>query len=138
MKITAKWAKNMEFEGIDEHGHKITIDAKKSNGGQENGPNPKELLLMGLAGCTGMDVVSILNKMKQPLQGLSVDVSANQTKEDPIVFDNILITYKFSGDLDPDKVSHAVTLSKDKYCGVGAMLGKTAKIEIKIDIEGKK
>jgi putative redox protein len=97
------------------------------------GSSPKQLLLAGLAGCTGIDVVDMLKKMRVTFDEFSLTVTANQTTEHPKVYDYIKIVYQFKGaDLDKLKIEKAVKLSKEKYCGVSAMLVKAAKIEFQI------
>lgn len=117
------------------NGHQITIDADVSSGGQNQGPRPKVLLLAGLGGCTGMDVISILEKMKIVPEKFWMDITAELTDEHPKVYNQIKIVYYFKGDNLPyDKLEKAVNLSKDRYCGVSAMLSKTAEITIEIKI----
>ncbi len=114
---------------VDLQGHKFKIDADEKFGGKDLGPRPKALLLSGLAGCTGMDVASILEKMKMHYDSFAVEVDATQTDEHPKVYKEIKIRYVFTGsELDRDKVQKAVDLSLTKYCGVTAMLSKTANV----------
>lgn len=122
----------MGFEAaINEH--TVRMDTKPSAGGSYSAPTPKELVLTGLCGCTGMDVVWILNKMRLKLGGLAVDAEASQSEGEPSVFDRIKLIYKFSGEnLPADKVKQAVELSQTKYCGVSAMIAKTARIDYEI------
>ena len=103
---------------------------------KDRGPRPKALLLSGLAGCTGMDVRSILGKMKMPFDSFSVEVDAETNDEHPIVYTRILLRYIFTGqELDRGKIQKAVRLSTEKYCGVHAMLGKSATIDYEIITE---
>lgn len=128
------WQSNMAFEASI-NGHKIMIDADTSGGGQDLGPRPKILLLAGLGGCTGMDVVSILAKMKVVPDKFWMEISAEMSDEHPKVYNQIKLVYCFKGsDLPMDKLEKAVNLSKDKYCGVSAMLSKTAEMLIEIKI----
>jgi putative redox protein len=128
----AENSEDLSFD-VEVQGHKFVVDADSSAGGKDRGPRPKALLLSGLAGCTGMDVASILGKMKMPYDSFAVEVDADQTDEHPKVYDKIRIRYVFTGDeLDRKKIEKAVNLSQDKYCGVTAMLGKTAEIEFEI------
>lgn len=118
---------------VELQGHHFTVDADSSVGGQDRGPRPKALLLSGLAGCTGMDVASILGKMKMPYDSFAVEVDAHTTQEHPKIYDEIRMRYVFTGsDLDEKKIQKAVTLSQDKYCGVNAMLSKSAEISYEI------
>ncbi len=135
MEATVTWTSGMAFEA-EQEGLRIPIDVPGADG-TSRGVRPKGLLLAGLGGCTGMDVVSILEKMRVPFEGLSVDVSADQSEDHPKVFTAIRVTYRFRGrDLPMDKLERAVQLSQEKYCGVSAMLGKTAAITTEIVVEG--
>ena len=130
MKIATTWKKNHEFESRqDQNTIKLDGDKKKGFG-------PKALLLAGLAGCSGIDVVDILKKMKVEFSDFTIDAEAEQTEEHPKVFKDILITYriKTAGDNEM-KVKKAIELSLDKYCGVSAMLKKNSDIDYKIVIE---
>lgn len=134
-KTEVKWTGGMSFEAtLGEH--KIIIDADESVGGENKGPKPKPLMLVALAGCTGMDVVSMLKKMKVELDGFNVNVEANLTEDHPKYFDEFFIHYTFKGkDLPLAKLEKAVNLSQEKYCGVSEMYSKFAKIDYKITIE---
>ena len=122
--INLGWKKGMAFQA-DLYGHKITVDTDKSNGGQDLGPRPKALVLVALAGCTGMDVVSILNKMRVELIDLNIKVEGEVTEEHPKHFSSMHITYEFWGqDLPLEKLEKAVSMSDEKYCGVSATLKK--------------
>lgn len=130
------WKSNMAFEATV-NGHSITMDVDQSGGGQDLGPRPKILLLAGLGGCTGMDVVSILAKMKVFPAKFWMEISAELTDEHPKVYNHIKLAYCFEGaDLEYDKIAKAVSVSKEKYCGVSAMLSKTAEIDVEIKILG--
>lgn len=118
---------------VELQGHRFAVDADEQFGGKDRGPRPKALLLAGLAGCTGMDVASILGKMKMPYDSFAIEVDASQTDEHPKVYKEISIRYIFTGtELDRDKVQKAVDLSLEKYCGVTAMLSKTAQVRHEI------
>ena len=122
----------MAFD-VELHGHKLTVDADPAFGGADYGPRPKALMLSALAGCTGMDVVSILNKMKMPFDSFSLEVDADQSDEHPKVYTRVLVRYIFAGaELDRSKIERAVNLSLDKYCGVANTLKHTAKIDYEI------
>jgi putative redox protein len=128
------WQSNMAFEASI-NGHQIMIDADESSGGKNQGPRPKILLLAGLGGCTGMDVISILGKMKVVPEKFWMDITADLTDEHPKVFKQIKLIYYFKGDNLPlDKLEKAVNLSKDRYCGVSAILSKSAEMQIEIKI----
>jgi len=126
--INCTWTGKMSFEA-EADGHIIPLDAEEANGGENKGPRPKILLLVGLAGCTGMDVIAILQKMKVDVKDYKMSVKGNTVEEHPKVYENIHITYEFWGsELPLDKIEKAVGLSKERYCAVNAMLGKSAKI----------
>lgn len=113
--------------------HICTFDADPEFGGKNYGPPPKPLLLSALGGCTGMDVVSILRKMKMPFDSFSVDVAGEMTQEHPKIYSKIRITYSFSGSsLDDGKIDKAINLSLDKYCGVAAMLRNSTEITYQV------
>lgn len=115
--------------------HQIVLDAKSEVGGQNLGPTPKPLVLVALAGCTGMDVVSLLKKMRQEYDSFQIAVTAEMTEEHPKYYHKIHVDYLFKGsDLDADKVKKAVDLSQDKYCGVSHMLKAIAELTYDISI----
>lgn len=134
-KISANLTGNMGFRMIlDEH--EFITDAPLAIGGNDQGPRPKQLLLAGLIGCTGIDVMSILKKMKVKVEDLSIEVTADQTKEHPKVYENIHLIYRFKGkNLSFNNIQKAVSLSQEKYCGVTAMLEKATPITYEILIE---
>ncbi len=125
---------DMSFEvGVD--GHKFVIDAIPEVGGKDRGPRPKPLVLAALGGCTSMDVISILKKMRVELDYFNVAVAAEMTDEHPKYYNKIHLTYEFKGkDLPMDKLEKAINLSQERYCGVTAMLDKVAKITYEIKI----
>lgn len=134
-KVKGSLKGNMAFE-MKLDGHNIITDASNSIGGNDLGARPKKLLLAGLIGCTGIDVMSILKKMKVELEDLIIEVEADNTEEHPIVYENIHLTYRFKGKNLPEKnIKKAVTLSQEKYCGVSAMLQKATPVTYDIIIE---
>lgn len=111
----------MSFE-TEINGHKIRIDADTDVGGEDSGPRPKPFMLAALGGCTGMDVISILKKMRVEVKNLNVMVEGDLTEEHPRRFYKMHIIYEIEGDNLPlDKVKKAVSLSEERYCGVSAM-----------------
>lgn len=127
MEITVEWRPPKRFEGTTESGARMVMDARVDAGGGGAGPSPMETVLGALAGCTGIDVVGILEKMRAGLEGLTIDVSAERGSEHPRVFTKIHLRYTVWGKgLARDQVERAVTLSKEKYCSVSAMLSRTA------------
>ena len=136
MKIQSKQIEGMTFAALAESGHWTVMDSDAELGGRAGATKPLELVLMGLAGCTGMDVVSILKKMRVDYQNLTIDVEAERAGEHPKVFTAITVVYRFRGqNLDTAKLQRAVDLSAEKYCAVSAMLGKTAQITHRIEVE---
>ena len=130
-----KWKGKMLFEGISPSGHSILMDAKPEVGGEDKGPQPMEVLLLALGGCTGMDVISILNKMRQKVKEFKIKIHFKRAKEHPKVYTEINLLYEFKGEnLEYEKVKKAVDLSQNKYCSISAMLRKTAKINYEIKI----
>jgi putative redox protein len=118
------------------NGFNIKMDAVEAVGGKNQGPRPKPMLLVSLGGCTGMDVVSILNKMRVKVDDFRMEIDAEQTDEHPKYYHTINLKYIFKGDnLPMDKLEKAVNLSQERYCGVSAMLGKAAKVNTKIVVE---
>jgi len=131
------WKKNYTFD-VDLDNHKFVIDASKENGGDDNGPRPKGLLLSALAGCTGMDVVSILEKMRHKNFSFQLKVTADNESDHPMVYKNVVLSYILEGeDLKPENVKKAVHLSEEKYCAVSAMLKKAFDIKIQIFVNGE-
>ncbi|MCB5250617.1 MAG: OsmC family protein [Candidatus Cloacimonadales bacterium] len=116
--------------------HTFMLDVDKENGGDDRGPRPKGLVLSALAACTGMDVVSILDKMKFKNYNFDLKVTADTEETHPKVFKDVELSYIFEGDLKPDSVKKAISLSKDKYCAVSAMLQKAVDIKVKIFLNG--
>lgn len=135
MKTTIRWAGEASFEAETGSGHKIIMDGAQKYGGQNKGPRPMEMLLVGLGGCTSFDVVLILKRSRQDIRGCVVEITAERAKTDPKVFTKIHIKFVITGNnLDPAKVERAVKLSEEKYCSASIMLGKTAEITHEIEI----
>lgn len=131
--IECTWNEGMNFETkIGEYS--IQIDAHESVGGSNKGPTPKPFMLAALAGCTSMDVVSLLRKMRQKFTWYNIKIEANLTDEHPKYYDIVTLVYEFkeSDGLDHTKVEKAVTMSQEKYCGVAHMFSKFAKLDYKI------
>ncbi|MEO5682258.1 MAG: OsmC family protein [Chitinophagaceae bacterium] len=135
MKTITYWKAGFAFDSQFKQ-NSIALDDANASGRDDSGFSPKALLLSGLAGCTGIDIISILDKMKAPYQSIRIETEAAQTEEHPRVFKDISITYyiKIPADYE-DKVKRAVDLSLEKYCGVAAMLRKHCAIHAKVIIE---
>ena len=135
MKARAKWVEGMAFLGEAGSGHAVIMDGAPEYGGRNIGIRPMEMLLIGLAGCTGFDVVQILKKGREAVTGCEVEVEAERATEDPKVFTKIHIAYRVSGrGLSQAKAERAVTLSKEKYCSASIMLGATAEMTTSLTV----
>ena len=124
------WDKKMAFHASSDSGFRLNLDTVLEQGGDESGFRPLELLLIGLAGCTAMDVISILLKKRQDVTGFEVHAHADRAQEHPKVFTTVTIEYILTGhNIDPAAVDRAVELSEKKYCPAQAMLEKAVRIE---------
>jgi putative redox protein len=129
-KITTHWKGNMLFESDNPSGHKVLMDTSEENGGTNSGLGPKAMMLSSLAGCSGLDVVSILAKMKTEVDDFKMEVEGLLTDEHPKYYHTVTVDYHFYGnDLDETKINKAVNLSVEKYCGVMEMFRKFAKVK---------
>ena len=127
MTVQSKLATGMRFEVEAGSGHHVTLDAAKHDGGHDEGFRPMELLLVGLAGCTGMDVISVLRKKREPVTSYEVHVRGVRAEDHPMVFVEITVEHIVTGhQIQPEAVARAIALSEGRYCGAGAMLGKVA------------
>lgn len=125
------WKGKMSFEGVGDSGFVQKIDADVSVGGENSGSRPMELIAMGLAGCTGMDVISILQKKKQPVKDFRVNFHAERATEHPKVFTQAVIEYQVAGrEVDEAALLRAIELSTEKYCPAQAMLGKAFPMQL--------
>jgi putative redox protein len=132
--INVNWAGGMSFSSVI-NGHKIVVDAKEEFGGQDKGPRPKALMMLALAGCTGMDVVSLLQKMRVELEDFNVRIESELTDEHPKHYTKMNIVYEFKGkNLDVEKLKKAIDMSQDKYCGVSASYKKAMEVTYEIKI----
>jgi putative redox protein len=133
--INVKWKDAMSFES-EIMGHKIMMDADPEFGGKKKGPRPKLLLLVALAGCTGIDVVSLLKKMKVEFSELNIKVDGDTSDEHPKKFTRITITYEVTGkNIDRNKVEKAVIMSQEKYCSISATLRDSVNIDYIVNIK---
>ena len=132
--VKVSWLENMAFKA-EINGHEIILDAAEQVGGENRGPRPKPLMLTALAGCTGMDVVSILKKMRVELDDFNVIVEGDLTEEHPKQFSKMHVIYEFKGkDLPLEKLKKAVSLSEERYCGVNALYKKVIEVTSEIKI----
>jgi putative redox protein len=125
----AAWIDNHRFVAEASSGHSVVVDGDKITAS-----TPMEFVLIGLCGCTGYDVASILSKKREPFTSLEVRASAERAPEPPTVYTEIKLVYKVGGKVSQKAVEDAVRLSKEKYCSVSAMLEKTAKITVEIEL----
>ncbi|MEN8248401.1 MAG: OsmC family protein [Bacteroidota bacterium] len=133
--IITKHTGGMAFDTIMD-GHNITVDADPNFGGKDSGPKPKPMVLLALSGCTGMDVVSLLNKMRVEYADFEVKIDGELTDEHPKYYHKIHIAYSIK--TKPEyhaKIEKAVNLSQDRYCGVSFMLAKSSEITHEIDFQ---
>lgn len=132
-----RWTGKRQFVSTDGAGHSVIMDAKPEFRGEGSGVRPMELLLHGLAGCTGMDVISVLEKKRQDVRGLEINVTAHQrTEEFPKIYTTIELEYVVSGfDVNPQAVARAIELSEEKYCSVRGMLGPQVELKASYRVE---
>ena len=132
--IDLEWLENMTFQ-TEVNGHNIKIDVGEEFGGNNTGPSPKPLMLVALAGCTGMDVVTILKKMRVQYDSLNIVVEANLRDEQPRYYDSMRVIFKFKGsELPMDKLQRAVQLSEEQYCGVSALYKMAIPVTFEIKV----
>jgi putative redox protein len=125
MDAVVKLDRGMRFTGSANTGFEVVVDSDTSVGGDNTGPRPMELILIGLCGCTAMDVISILRKKRQSVSKLEVKAHANRADTHPKVFTDIMLEYFVAGrNVDPKAVERAIQLSADRYCPAQAMLGQ--------------
>ncbi len=138
METTIKWTGKMAFSGATPSGHEIKMDAAEEIGGENSGARPTELLLNAVAGCTGIDIISILQKMRLEPTSFEMQVKGERADDHPKRFTAIHIHYALEGELPDDKVVRAIQLSKDKYCSVSHSLNANITVSYSINgVEGK-
>lgn len=130
MQAKVAWKQEMLFDGLSHSNHTLPLDGDPAH---QHGASPMEIVLMGLCGCTAIDVISILRKKREPFTGLTVSADAEQSTEPPKVFTRIKLIYRVSGAVSQKAMEDAVHLSETRYCSVAAMLAKTATIEYTIE-----
>ena len=135
--VKVSWQEQMTFEA-DVNGHKITLDANEEFGGRNLGPTPKPLMMVSLAGCTGLDVIAMLKKMRVDVKDFDVRVEGDLTEEHPKHFYKMHVIYEFWGkDLPMDKLEKAVSLSEERYCGVSASYRKAMELTSEIIVHNE-
>lgn len=131
------WEGGLAFTAATPEGHEVRLDASVTAGGGATGPRPMELCLLALGGCTSMDVVSILQKMRQPVAAMEVALEGDRAAEHPRIMTDIRILFRLTGEgLEAAKVEKAIRLSAERYCGVGNMLNKAARLRYAYEING--
>ncbi|BCY27594.1 OsmC family protein [Flavobacterium okayamense] len=131
--VTTTWKGKMQFESTNPSGETFLINAAAEHGGEGAGLRPKAMMLSALAGCSGLDVASLIEKMKLEVTDFKIETIANLTEEHPKVYDAVTVEYHFYGNnLNEAKLQRAVDLSVEKYCGVMEMFRQFAKIDIKV------
>ncbi len=130
LKLTTVEGSGRQFVAETKSGHTVVMDDAQG----QTGPKPIELALLALGGCTAFDVIGILRKMRQAVTGYDVEVRAEQREEPPNYFTRVEIKHRLCGQIDPEAVRRAIKLSETKYCSVGAMISKTAKIDSTFEI----
>ncbi|MEN2983429.1 MAG: OsmC family protein [Dictyoglomaceae bacterium] len=129
METKIVWNGNMKFTGTTPSNFSIIMDASPDHGGENQGPRPMELILVALGGCTGMDVISILQKMKEKVETFEIKISAERAEEHPKVYKKVHLEYIFKGEnLKEENIKKAIELSQTKYCSVSAILRGTAEV----------
>lgn len=135
MKAAVQWKENMTFVGTPDSGFSVQMDADSSFGGTNHGVRPMEMIALGLAGCTGMDVISILQKKRQQVTQFEVRVNAPRSAEHPKVFTSVLITYIVTGrNVHESALLRSIELSITKYCPVQYMLAQVIPMELHYEI----
>ena len=129
MKAEVKWLGGRAFEGTPDSGHSVIMDSSPDFGGEDRGVRPMEMMMLGMGGCTSIDVMNILEKSRQDVTACVVEISAERAETEPKVFVRMHVHFKVTGrNLDAQRVQRAISLSAEKYCSASIMLGKTAEI----------
>ena len=134
MEASIKWIKEYGFLAKSASGHALLMDAPVASGGNNLGPSPMEVVLLGAAGCMSYDIVNIVRKSRHDIRECSAQLIAEQAPEVPRVFTKIEFKFTLEGNLTREQVQKAIDLSAEKYCSVSIMLGKTADISFSFEI----
>lgn len=130
-----KWVEGLKFVGTDHGGHSIVMDSPAKAGGDDSAVAPGELVLVGLGGCTGVDVVNILKKMRVPFRDVKIEIEAEPVETHPKIYRWVKIIYRFFGVADKSKAKRAVELSHEKFCSLAVILSKSAEVSYEIIFE---
>ncbi|WP_371367316.1 Protein YhfA [Sporomusa rhizae] len=136
MKINAVWEGQHKFVATGETGFSVLMDTGVTDGGEGKGPKPLELPLMGLAGCSGVDVVAILKKMREPMKSLKIEIDSERNPIEPKRFTSIRLLFQVEGEVKPTSLEKAIRLSLEKYCSVSNSLN--AKITYAYEVNGQR
>jgi len=134
-KATLTWIEDMQVVAQADSGHAIIMDAAEEHGGQDKGSRPMEVVLMGLLGCTGMDVISLLQKKRQPVQGLKIFATGERSAEHPKRFVKIHLEYVAYGDVAVEALARSIQLSEEKYCSAIATVRGTVELTSSYRVE---
>jgi putative redox protein len=134
MAYRVEWKNDMLFEGTTPNGHKVLMDTIKEHGGNDSAAAPMQLVLIALGGCTGMDVIAILRKMKDLPKSFYMEIDSERAPEHPKVYKKTRIKYVFVGDVKEENVKRAIELSQTKYCSVSAILRGVGEVEYSYEI----
>lgn len=134
MKVTVNWEGKRKFSAMGESGYSAVMDASVEAGGEGKGIKPTEMVLMGLAGCSGIDIVMILEKMRETVDSFATEVDGIRAETEPRRFTEIALTFRLTGEMKPANVERAIHLSLDKYCSVSNSLN--AKLTFAYEING--
>ena len=135
MSLKIKWNEKMKFTAYTPSGHKVELDSSPTSGGEDTAARPMELMLVSLAGCTSMDVISILDKMKASPEKFNVEIEYKRAPEHPKIYTHIHLRYMFKNAPSPKKAQKAVELSQNKYCSASAMLKKVTNLTYELIFE---
>jgi len=135
MAYRVEWKNDMLFEGTTPNGHKVLMDTVKEHGGNDSAAAPMQLVLIALGGCTGMDVIAILRKMKDLPKSFYMEIDSERAPEHPKVYKKTRIKYVFVGDVKEENVKRAIELSQTKYCSVSAILRGVGEVEYSYEIK---
>lgn len=135
MRASVKWLGGRAFEGTPASGHTVIMDSSPDFGGEDKGIRPMEMLLLGLGGCTSIDVMNILQKSRQDVTDCVAEIKAERADTEPKVYTRIHVHFKVTGrGIEPARVERAIALSAEKYCSASIMLGKTAEMSHDFEI----
>ncbi len=134
MSFRVEWKNDMLFEGITPSGHRVSMDTTVEHGGSDSAPTPMQMVLLALGGCTGMDVISILKKMKNLPDEFYMEIESERATEHPKIYKSTTIKYIFKGDVKEENVKKAIELSQSKYCSVSAILKGVGEVKYSYEI----